>query len=135
MRIAALLFPLFLFGCGWKEEDDRNGLSTEWTETRGGSRTALLVKRNGVVIAEIGAVSNAFFVTTNGSDGRVDLEVGYYGDVGSDAQTPDQVIRVIYDGMGSFPKTVAYDSAGKIEAENDGQTLKPGAQQDEAHKP
>lgn len=99
-----------------KDEELRNGLSAEWAEKEDGTRTALVVKRNGVVIVEVAAVSDAFFVKTKGSDEKMDLMIGYYGDAGSDAPVPEMVTRVIYDDSGNPSKVVGFDAEGKIEA-------------------
>lgn len=135
MRIILYLLPLILGGCGDSTTESHNGLSTEWLENDSGSRSALLIRRDGVVIVEIGAVSNAFFVETKGSDGITDLNVSYYGEPGADAPTPEVVERIVREADGEIAKIVFYGPDGMIEKISTGETDVIGAQQNAAGQP
>jgi hypothetical protein len=74
----------------------------------------LLVKRKGVVVASISAVSNAYSVAATGTDGVEDVSVTYYDPPDGSATAPDTVTRTIKrpDGLIDF---IRYDSKGEIE--------------------
>ncbi|MEO0413470.1 MAG: hypothetical protein AAF226_00800 [Verrucomicrobiota bacterium] len=115
MRIFALLLTLLMIGCEKPQNNEKNGLRTEWDENADGTRSALLVKRNGMVIAEIAAVSNAFFIDTKGADEFTDIHISYYEMPNADTNIPEGAVRVLYDSHFNPTKIIDYDLDGSIQ--------------------
>ncbi|MGH8048719.1 MAG: hypothetical protein ACREKL_15875 [Chthoniobacterales bacterium] len=118
-----VLLSLVLAGCIGCSKKTPTGLSTDWAQNKTGTVDTLLVKRNGVVVARVDAVSNAYTVTAIGTDGLDDVSSTYYDPPNGSATAPDTVIRMIKgtDGVIGYTR---FNSTGEVEKKA---TLDPNA--------
>ncbi len=114
MRVIPILFSLLLSGCSNEKPSNRNGLSVEWIGDKASDTTILLVKRNGVVISEVGAFDNTFSVTTRGSDEISDLYISYHGEPEANAERPTSFALKLQEEGSDSIKMISFNPDGEI---------------------